>query len=75
MTTFKMINQDFVKLDRFDGTNFTRWKDKLMFLLMTLKISYILDPDLPKLEEPKPDEDAQIKAEHKNLCKFMNCKF
>jgi hypothetical protein len=65
MATFKMMNQDFVKLDRFDGTNFTRWKDKLMFLLTTLKISYVLDPDLPKLGEPEPDEDAHTKAEHK----------
>jgi hypothetical protein len=32
MTTFKMINQDFVKLDR------------LMFLLTALKIAYVLDP-------------------------------
>ena len=62
MATFKVMNQDFVKLDRFDGTNFTSWKDKLMFLLTTLKISYVLDPDLPKLREPKPNEDAQIKA-------------
>ena len=36
-----------------------------MFLLTMLKISYILDPDLPKLGEPEPDEDAQIKAEHR----------
>jgi hypothetical protein len=65
MTTFKMMNQDFVKLDRFDGTNFTRWKDKLMFLLTALKISYVLDPNLPKLREPEPDEDAQRKVERK----------
>jgi len=65
MTTFKMMNQDFVKLDRFDETNFTRWKDKLMFLLTTLKISYVLDPNLPKLPEPETDEDAQRKVERK----------
>jgi hypothetical protein len=62
MVTFKMMNQEFVKLDRFDGTNFTHWKDKLMFLLMALKISYVLDPNMSKLLEPKPNEDAQIKA-------------
>jgi hypothetical protein len=62
MTTFKMMNQDFVKLDRFDGTNFTHWKDKLMFLLTTLKISYVLDSNLPKLPEPEPDEDVQRKV-------------
>jgi len=65
MTILKMMNQDFVKLDRFDETNFTRWKDKLMFLLTTLKISYVLDPNLPKLPEPETDEDAQRKVERK----------
>jgi hypothetical protein len=65
MATFKMMNQDFVKLDRFDEMNFTYWKDKLMFLLTALKISYVLDPNLPKLLEPEPDEDTQRKVEYK----------
>jgi hypothetical protein len=30
-----------------------------------LKISYVLDPNLPKLPEPEPNEDAQKKVEHK----------
>jgi len=37
------MNQDFVKLDKFDGTNFTRWQDKMKFLLTALKIFYVLD--------------------------------
>ena len=65
MVTFKMMNQDFVKLDRFDGTNFTRWKDKLMFLLTTLKIAYVLDPNLSKLPEPTDNDSDQLKAERK----------
>ena len=43
------MNQDFVKLDRFDGTNFTRWQDKMKFLLIALKIFYVLDPSLNSL--------------------------
>ena len=65
MTTFKMMNQDFVKLDRFDGTNFTCWKDKLMFLLTALKIAYVLDPNLSKLPEPTDNDSDQHKAECK----------
>uniref|UniRef100_A0A2N9HPB4 Retrovirus-related Pol polyprotein from transposon TNT 1-94-like beta-barrel domain-containing protein n=1 Tax=Fagus sylvatica TaxID=28930 RepID=A0A2N9HPB4_FAGSY len=65
MATFKMMNQDFVKLDRFDGTNFTRWKDKLMFLLTALKIAYVLDPNLSKLPEPTDNDSDQLKAERK----------
>ena len=65
MATFKMMNQDFVKLDRFDRTNFTHWKDKLMFLLTALKIAYVLDPNLSKLPEPTDNDSDQLKAEHK----------
>ena len=75
MATFKMMNQDFVKLDRFDGTNFTHWKDKLMFLLTALKIAYVLDPNLLKLldltdsdqlkvECKKREEDEVVCREH-----------
>uniref|UniRef100_A0A2N9FAK9 Zinc finger, CCHC-type n=1 Tax=Fagus sylvatica TaxID=28930 RepID=A0A2N9FAK9_FAGSY len=65
MATFEMMNQDFVKQDKFDGTNFTRWKDKLMFLLTTLKIVYILDPNLSKLLEPTDEDTDQVKGERK----------
>ena len=41
-----------VKLDRFDGTNFTPWKGKLFSLLIVLKIAYVLDPNLPPIHEP-----------------------
>ncbi|RVW45262.1 hypothetical protein CK203_110169 [Vitis vinifera] len=37
--TIKIMNQDLVRLDRFDGSNFTRWQDKVRFLLTALKIS------------------------------------
>ena len=43
---YKMMNQDFVKLDKFDGSNFIRWQDKMKFLLTALKIFYVLDPNL-----------------------------
>ena len=65
MVTFKMMNQDFVKLDRFDGTNFTCWKDKLMFLLTALKIAYVLDPNLSKLPKLIDNDSDQLKAERK----------
>lgn len=31
---FKVMNQDFVKLGRFDVTNFTRWQDKICTYLL-----------------------------------------
>ena len=51
--TIKIMNQDLVRLDHFDGSNLTSWQDKACFLLMTLKIFYILDPTLAPLSEQK----------------------
>ncbi|KAG8634489.1 hypothetical protein MANES_17G044701v8 [Manihot esculenta] len=55
------MNQEFVKYDRFDGTNFVHWKDKMLFLLTNMKISYLLDPDLPA---PTSQDIDQVKAKH-----------
>ncbi|KAK3030868.1 hypothetical protein RJ639_037325 [Escallonia herrerae] len=52
------MNQDLVKLDRFDGNNYARWKDKIMFLLTALRISYTLDPELSL-----PSEEPRTSAE------------
>ncbi|KAJ9565836.1 hypothetical protein OSB04_001802 [Centaurea solstitialis] len=56
----RLMNQDIVKLDRFDGQNYTRWVEKVKFLLMFLKLYYILDPNLPPIpENPIPAEGQQ----------------
>ncbi|GAV87683.1 UBN2_2 domain-containing protein [Cephalotus follicularis] len=49
--SIKMMNQDMVKLDRFYGNNFTRWQDKMKFLLIVLKIYYIWDPNFQPIED------------------------
>ncbi|RVW64665.1 Retrovirus-related Pol polyprotein from transposon TNT 1-94, partial [Vitis vinifera] len=63
--TIKIMNQDLVRLDRFDGSNFTRWQDKVRFLLIALKIFYILDPILAPLPEPKENDTPQVVAARK----------
>ena len=62
VSSIKLMNQDLVKLDQFDGTNFTRWHDKLKFLLTMLKIFYILDPELEPILEPN-DKDTESWAQ------------
>ncbi|KAL6346382.1 hypothetical protein AAG906_033178 [Vitis piasezkii] len=59
------MNQNLVRLDRFDGSNFTRWQDKVRFLLTALKIFYILDPTLAPLLEPKENDTPQVVAARK----------
>ncbi|KAK3010678.1 hypothetical protein RJ639_011281 [Escallonia herrerae] len=65
MAAFQVMNQDFMKLDRFDGTNFTRWHDKMMFLLTALKVQYVLDPNLPPLLEITDNDSDETKAARK----------
>ena len=53
------------RLNCFDGSNFTRWKDKMTFLLTTLKVFYVLNEDLAVIPGPTPDESEDIKKERK----------
>ena len=50
-----------IKLDRFDGTNYTRWQDRMSWLLLSLNLYYLLDPKL----QPVPDSNENDTAEQK----------
>ena len=65
VATIKLMNQELVKLDRFDRTNFMRWQDKLKFLLTALKIFYVLDPELAAIPEPTEEDTKERRAERK----------
>ena len=67
--SFKVLNQEFVKLDRFDGTNFNRWKHKMMFLLTTLNVAYVLNPLLETIPEVSRDATPKEKAKVADLKK------
>ena len=60
-----------IRLDRFDGSNFTRWQDKVRFLLTTLKIFYMLDPSLAILPKPKEDDTTDVMAKNKKTQAHM----
>jgi len=53
--SFKVLNQDFVKVNRFDDTNFNRWKDTMMFLLTALNAAYVLNSKLEAISEASQD--------------------
>ncbi|KAG6539039.1 hypothetical protein ZIOFF_004192 [Zingiber officinale] len=53
---------DAFKLDRFDGTNFTHWKDKLFFLLTELGVTYLLLHDLSVIPASTDKDTDEIKA-------------
>ena len=64
--TLKMLNHELVKLDRFDGTNFSRWKDKMKFLLTALKLFYVLDPNLMPFPTTSDEDNNEIKGRKMN---------
>ena len=63
--TLKMLNHELVKLDRFDGTNFSRWKDKMKFLLTVLKLFYVLDLNLMSFPTASDEDTDDIKCTKK----------
>ncbi|KAI9169282.1 hypothetical protein LWI28_010134 [Acer negundo] len=74
----KIINHDVYNLDKFDGSNFTCWKDKMHFLLTVLNVMYVLDPKLQPLPEPSDKDTEKIVANRKKheedelVCKGHN---
>ncbi|GKE91463.1 hypothetical protein Tco_1572558, partial [Tanacetum coccineum] len=57
----RIMNQEFVKLDKFDRCNYTSWADKMKFLLIVLKIFYVLDPLLASiLANPVTAKDKKL---------------
>ena len=65
VSTLKMLNHELMKLDCFDETNFSRWKDKMKFLLTTLKLFYVLDPNLMSFPTVSNEDTDEIKAQRK----------
>ena len=66
VSTLKMLNYELVKLDRFDGTNFSRWKDKMKFLLIARKIFYVLDSNLTPFPTASDEDIDAIKVQRRN---------
>ena len=59
--SIQVMTQELIRLDRFDGGNFTRWQQKVMFFLTSLKLAYILDDNLEQIPEPTPEDTEGIK--------------
>ncbi|GJY80953.1 hypothetical protein Tco_0493704 [Tanacetum coccineum] len=59
-----MFESDTIKLDRMDGMNFTRWKEKMKFPLTAFKVHYVLEGSqmgvLTEKEQRKCDQDKTL---------------
>ena len=58
---FRLMTRDLVKLDSFDGTNYTRWADKVKFMLLVLNLLDVLDENLkPIPNNPEPEDGNPV---------------
>lgn len=68
MDFLKMFGQESIKLDRMDGLSFTRWRDKMKFLLTAHNVYYVLEPDSRAITEID-DADIRKRAHDNMLCR------
>ncbi|KAK3026284.1 hypothetical protein RJ639_041233 [Escallonia herrerae] len=56
--TLKDMGSDFHRLERFDGGDFVRWQRKMHFLLVTVKVYYVIVN--PRPSEPGENEEESV---------------
>nr|GEV65236.1 glucose-6-phosphate isomerase 1, chloroplastic [Tanacetum cinerariifolium] len=63
-TGLRMFGKDTIKLDIMDGMNFTRWKEKMKFLLTAFKVYYVIEGSLVGMmteeEQRKHEQDETL---------------
>ncbi|XP_021744403.1 uncharacterized protein LOC110710418 [Chenopodium quinoa] len=59
MSSVKELTTNFVKLKKFDGVEFRRWKKKMYFILTSLKVSYVISTPRPSEHEKESLENVR----------------
>ncbi|GJU70778.1 zinc finger, CCHC-type containing protein [Tanacetum coccineum] len=62
----KEMTTNFMKLDKFEGHDIRQWQKKMHFLLMTLKVVYVLTTPMPELLEDDTAEAIRRRAKWEN---------
>ncbi|KAK3042633.1 hypothetical protein RJ639_000885 [Escallonia herrerae] len=63
--TLKDMGSDFHRLERFDGGDFVRWQRKMHFLLVTMKVYYVIVN--PRPPEPGENEEESVAKTRERL--------
>ena len=66
MASLKDLTTNFVKLDKFVGNEFRRWQKKMLFLLTTLKVIYVISTPRPSEKEDETPEDIRTRCKWDN---------
>ena len=62
MASVKDLTTNLVKLDKFEGVEFRRWKKKIFFLLTTLKVAYVINTPKPEENDAETVEQARARG-------------
>ncbi|KAK3003904.1 hypothetical protein RJ639_018640, partial [Escallonia herrerae] len=63
--TLRDMGSDFHRLERFDGGDFVRWQRKMHFLLVTVKVYYVIVN--PRPPEPGENEEESVATTRERL--------
>ncbi|GJS22450.1 zinc finger, CCHC-type containing protein [Tanacetum coccineum] len=67
-SSVKDMTTNFMKLEKFEGNDFRRWRKKMHFMLTMLKVVFVLTKPMPELvdDENAPVEAIRIRAKWEN---------
>ncbi|XP_021719494.1 uncharacterized protein LOC110687189 [Chenopodium quinoa] len=66
MSSVKELTTNFVKLKKFDGVEFRRWKKKMYFLLTSLNVAYVISTPRPNEHENETLESVRERSKCDN---------
>ncbi|KAK3017134.1 hypothetical protein RJ639_006136 [Escallonia herrerae] len=69
----KNMGSDFHRLERFDGRDFVRWQRKMHFLLVTVKVYYVIVNSRPP-EPGENEEESVAKTRERLRNSLKHCK-
>ena len=59
MASIKELTSNFTKLDKFVSVDFRRWQKKMMILLTTLNVAYVISTPKPEEVENETLEESR----------------
>ena len=66
MASIKELTSNFAKLDKFVGVEFRRWQKKMMILLTTLNVDYVISTPKPAEVENETLEQSRKRGKWEN---------
>ena len=70
-TSVNSISNHGEKSERFNGTDFKRWQQKMLFYLTTLNLARFLNEDVPKLDVGETDKEKLAAVDAWNHSDFL----